>query len=460
MQPIQAIVSRQVSIPVVHIHVAGDAIHRAFAGILPHFIPAVIAAGGMPFRHPAVPVFKHRIGQVVFPPVQAGVNAYLISLGTHDIAEDPCDLCQAAVSNHQLTVLFHVIEDRQIRIITLQKAYRMGTLFHSHFSGYRIGIKVYTVGNPQALTLGGISGPLLVILLRQVHTKAATNDRKIHTGSLDRFPVDHSLVMTYVNAPVSLHRKSTHSVRKIHESFRHVALEPLTILITPAVFLAGLRQLIQPAFPLRLPGSAHVFHCHAGVFQLIQQIQQFIILLSRCHCHGSRCNGVDLLQSLFQLFLAHHRHRSAFFQQLPDLILLLFQRQLRDCGGFRALRRLRAHGRHRRCGRCRTRSGRRSCGHLRGCGGYRCARGLRRFRRRLACFRRGCLRGFRSCHCFRKLCRLRGSRWSLAHLRLFLLRLFLLKFCNDLFGQSVPVILCKYADSKGIHQHRCHQYRA
>ena len=53
------VLAAQAAVPIVHVHVAAHAAHRAIAGVLPHLIAAAVAAAGAPLCHPAVPVFKH-----------------------------------------------------------------------------------------------------------------------------------------------------------------------------------------------------------------------------------------------------------------------------------------------------------------------------------------------------------------------------------------------------------------
>ena len=258
----------QRAIPVVHVNISADATDRTLAGILPHLIAAIIAAGGTPFRHPTVPVFKNRICQVVVPPVQACIYTNIITLGAHNITEDPGNFRQTAVAQHQLTVFLQIIEHRQVRIMPLQQTNRMSGFVHSHIRRHRIGIEIYTVGNAQPLTFRNIAGPLLIVLFGQVHTVSAADDGEIHTGSFHCIPIDHTLMMAHINTPVATGRQGAHAIRQIKAQGIHLRVNALTILIAPAVLLTGLGQLIQPALPLCLQGHVHVFHCSLRIGQL------------------------------------------------------------------------------------------------------------------------------------------------------------------------------------------------
>ena len=444
-------------IPVVHINISADAVDRTFTRILPHLIAAIVTTRRAPFRYPAVPVFKYRIGQIVLPPVQAGIYAHLIAFGAYNITENTGNFRQAAGAQHQLAVFFQVIEHRKVRIMSLQQANRMSTLFHGHICCHRVGIKIYAIGNAQPLTFRHIAGPLLVVLFCQVHTVTAANDGKIDPGSLYSLPVNHTLMMAHVNAPVTAAGKCAHTIRQIKPQCVHLRIHWRTILISPAVFLAGLRQLIQPALPLCLQGHAHVFHCSLRIGQLGHHILQLGVGLTILrHFHRHSRNGVDLFQAFFQFLLCHFCQRVALFQQIFNLLLqlsfgYLTRHPIRHngcsrlwrCGRFRCCSHFRDHGRLWCCSGLRSRGRLRGCSGLRSCGRFRCCSHFRhnsRLRGRsdlglLSSHR--LLRG-RSTHnrgvfrlCFRALLR-RLRRHA-----------FLLQLRNDLLRKRAGIILRK-----------------
>ena len=255
-------------------------------------------------------------------------------------------------------------------------------------------------------------------------------------------------MMTHVNTPVITSRKGAHAIRHIKVQDILILIDAGTILVTPAVFLSGLWQLIQPALPLGLPCHAHTFHSDLRISQLVHQILQFSIILSfLCHCCGHSSNGADFLQTLFQLFLGHLRQRIALFQQILDLLLQLFYGQLpgillrhRGCGGCRGRGGCRGHCRRRgfRCRRSHSR--------------HRSFRGFRRSRRlrdrtglrRFGSFRP---RSGRWLHgCFRLLCGHSAYRRCLLCSSASRLYAFLLQLSNDLVSQRYRIILCKNAD--------------
>ena len=198
-------------------------------------------AGRAPFRHPAVPFLKYRIGQVILPPVQAGIYTYLIALGAYNIAENAGNFRQTAAAQHKLAVFFQIIEHRQIRIMSLQQAHRVSALVHSHVRRHRVRVKVYAIGNAQALTFRHIARPLSIVLFRQIHTETAANDGKINPSRLYGLPIDHTLMMAHINAPVTACRKRAHTVRHIKVQNILILIDAGTILVTPAIFLTGLR---------------------------------------------------------------------------------------------------------------------------------------------------------------------------------------------------------------------------
>ena len=381
----------QRAIPVVHINISADATDRPLTGILPHLIAAIIVAGGTPFRHPTVPVFKNRICQVVVPPVQACIYTNIITLGAHNITEDPGNFRQTAVTQYQLTVFLQIIEYRQIRIMPLQQTNRMSGFVHSHIRRHRIGVEIYAVGDAQPLTFRNIAGPLLIVLFRQVHAISAADDSEIHTGSFHCIPVNHTLMMAHINAPVAAGRKRAHTIRQIKAQGIHLRVNALAILITPAILLTGLGQLIQPAFSLCLQGHAHIFHCNLRIGQLGHHILQLGVGLAILrHFHRHSRNGVDLFQAFFQLLLCHFCQGVALFQQIFNLLLQLFFGYLTRapirhngrswfwrCSQFRGCSRFRCHGRLRGCSGLRSRGRLRGCSDLRSCGRFRGCSGLR-----------------------------------------------------------------------------------
>ena len=249
-------------------------------------------------------------------------------------------------------------------------------------------------------------------------------------------------MMAHINAPVTTGGKRAHTIRHIKVQNILILIDAGTILVTPAIFLTGLRQLIQPALPFGLPGHAHTFHGNLCVSQLIEQLLQLgVLLVFLRHCRRHSCNGVDFAQTLFQLFLGHLRQRIALLQQILDLLLQFFHGQLPGIL-------LRHRGRGGCRGHCRRRGFRcrRSHSRHRGFRGFRRSRRLRDHTglRRFGSFRP---RSGRWLHgCFRLLCRHSAYRRCLLCSFASRLYAFLLQLSNDLVSQRYRIILCKNAD--------------
>ena len=62
----------------------------AFAGALPVLVVLRIVATIVVLRYPSGPIFEYRVGKEVVPPIQVGVNANFISLGSYLVAKRRC----------------------------------------------------------------------------------------------------------------------------------------------------------------------------------------------------------------------------------------------------------------------------------------------------------------------------------------------------------------------------------
>ena len=315
------VLAAQAAVPIVHVHVAAHAAHRAIAGVLPHLIAAAVAAAGAPLCHPAVPVFKHRVGQVVVPPAAAGVNAHLVARIAHNARKGAGQVGQAVIAQRQLPVLFQIVEHRQGGVMALQQAHRVPALAGRLAGAGCIGIQIHAVGDAQLFALGDVALPLGVVLIGLVVAVAAADNRKLHTRVFHGLPVNGALMTAHVNAPVPVGREGTHAVRQAQRGHAvFVRVHPAAVLVAPAVFQAGLRQLVQPALPRGLIGHAHILHGRLGVAQPAEQLGQlFVSGLVRAHGgHGQR---LDLLGRLVQLLLAQGRHVLRGRQQGADRLL-------------------------------------------------------------------------------------------------------------------------------------------
>ena len=315
------VLAAQAAVPVVHVHVAAHAAHRAVAGILPHLIAAAVAAAGAPLRHPAVPVFKHRVGQVVVPPAAAGVNAHLVTRVAHDVRKGAGQVGQAAVVQRQLPVFLQIVEHRQGGVVALQQAHRVPALAGRLAGAGCIGVQIHTVGDAQLFALGDVALPLGVVLVGLVVAVAAADDRKLHARVLHGLPVNGALMAAHVNAPVPVGREGAHAVRQAQGSHAVVLrVHPAAVLVTPAVFQAGLGQLVQPALPRGLIGHAHILHGGLCIGQPGEQPGQLLVP-GFVRAHGGHRQRLDLLGRLVQLLLAQGRHVPRVRQQGADGLL-------------------------------------------------------------------------------------------------------------------------------------------
>ena len=315
------VLAAQAAVPIVHVHVAAHAAHRAIAGVLPHLIAAAVAAAGAPLCHPAVPVFKHRVGQVVVPPAAAGVNAHLVARIAHNARKGAGQVGQAVIAQRQLPVLFQIVEHRQGGAMALQQAHRVPALAGRLAGAGCIGIQIHAVGDAQLFALRDVALPLGVVLVGLIVAVAAADDRKLHARVFHGLPVNGALMAAHVNAPVPVGREGAHAVRQAQRGHAvFVRVHPAAVLVAPAVFQAGLGQLVQPALPRGLIGHAHILHGGLGVAQPAEQLGQlFVSGLVRAHGgHGQR---LDLLGRLVQLLLAQGRHVPRGRQQGADRLL-------------------------------------------------------------------------------------------------------------------------------------------
>ena len=144
---------------------------------------------------------------------------------------------------------------------------------HGFIGGVRV--EVDPVGDAQPLALAGVAlpvGVVLVVFAVAVPLAAvpAAQDGKLHTGVLHRLPVDLSLVVAHVDAPVGLAAAAgveggDHPVlrRKVSGVHRHA------VLVAAAVLHPGLGQLAQGAVGGRLPDGQLILD---GRLQVVQPL--------------------------------------------------------------------------------------------------------------------------------------------------------------------------------------------
>lgn len=179
------------------IHVAGDAVHAALGGVLPHTESAVVGRSGSPLHQSVIEPLQPGIVQAVLQPVEVAVQGAEETGLLDGVAESDDHVGQHGLSEILPGLVLEVEGDGigEHALVLFKDAHHVGGFLLGGGHGGRVGIEVAADLN------AGLHSPLHVPLEPAVQsaggavsgTVAETDHGELHAGRLDLRPVDLAL---------------------------------------------------------------------------------------------------------------------------------------------------------------------------------------------------------------------------------------------------------------------------